>query len=64
MAHWYNPSATTKMCPGFQISGVQLEHLLALLSCFKPKKTRGVSHCDLAIYNKKYLKAKEELWKF
>jgi hypothetical protein len=28
-------------------------------------ETRGVSHCGLAIYNKKkYLKAKEELWKF
>jgi hypothetical protein len=26
-------------------------------------KTRGVSHCSLAIYIKKYLKAKEELWK-
>jgi len=25
--------------------------------------TRGVSHCGHAIYNKKYLKAKEELWK-
>jgi len=25
--------------------------------------TRGVSHCGLAIYIKKYLKAKEELWK-
>jgi hypothetical protein len=24
-------------------------------------KTRGVSHCDLAIYIEKYLKAKEEL---
>jgi len=24
---------------------------------------RGVSHCGLAIYIKKYLKAKEELWK-
>jgi len=24
---------------------------------------RGVSHCVLAIYIKKYLKAKEELWK-
>jgi len=23
-----------------------------------------VSHCGLAIYIKKYLKAKEELWKF
>jgi hypothetical protein len=28
-----------------------------------PKKTRGVSHGGLAIYIKKYLKAKEELWK-
>jgi hypothetical protein len=25
--------------------------------------TSGVSHCRLAIYIKKYLKAKEELWK-
>jgi hypothetical protein len=25
--------------------------------------TRGVSHNGLAIYNKKYLKAKEKLWK-
>jgi hypothetical protein len=24
--------------------------------------TRGVSHCQVAIYIKKYLKAKEELW--
>jgi hypothetical protein len=31
-------------------------------NCTKP--TRGVSHCDLAIYIKKgILKAKEELWK-
>ncbi len=28
------------------------------------KETRGVSHCGLAINIKKYLKAKEELWKF
>jgi hypothetical protein len=28
-----------------------------------PNKTRGASHCGLAIYIKKYLKAKEELWK-
>jgi hypothetical protein len=29
------------------------------------KKTRGVSHCGLAIYIKNYFKAKEEnLWKF
>jgi hypothetical protein len=27
------------------------------------KKERGVSHYGLAIYIKKYLKAKEELWK-
>jgi hypothetical protein len=27
------------------------------------KRTRGVSHCDLAIHIKKYVKAKEELWK-
>jgi hypothetical protein len=26
-------------------------------------QTRGVSYCGLAIYIKKYLKAKEELWK-
>ncbi len=26
-------------------------------------ETRGVSHCRLAVYIKKYLKAKEELWK-
>jgi hypothetical protein len=31
----------------------------------QPTKTRGVSHCGLAMYikKKKYLKAKEELWK-
>jgi hypothetical protein len=28
-----------------------------------PIETRGVSHWGLAIYIKKYLKAKEELWK-
>jgi hypothetical protein len=26
-------------------------------------QTRDVSHCSLAIYIKKYLKAKQELWK-
>jgi hypothetical protein len=26
-------------------------------------KTRGVSHCGLAKYIKKYFEAKEELWK-
>jgi len=29
----------------------------------KQKETRGVSHCGLAIYIYKYLKAKEEMWK-
>jgi hypothetical protein len=29
-----------------------------------PMSTRGMSHGGLAIYIKKYLKAKEELWKF
>jgi hypothetical protein len=29
----------------------------------RDKQTRGVSQCGLAIYIKKYLKAKEELWK-
>jgi hypothetical protein len=28
-----------------------------------PSVTRSVTHCGLAIYIKKYLKAKEELWK-
>ncbi len=30
---------------------------------FWESKTRGVSHSGLAIYIKRYLKAKEELWK-
>jgi hypothetical protein len=30
---------------------------------FLPCLTRGVSHCGFAIYLKKYLKAKKELWK-
>jgi hypothetical protein len=29
---------------------------------FLTETRRGVSHCGLAIYIKKYLKAKEELW--
>jgi len=29
----------------------------------KDQKKRGVSHCGLAIYIEKYLKAKEKLWK-
>jgi hypothetical protein len=30
---------------------------------FDAIKTRGVSHCGLAIYINKYLKAEDELWK-
>jgi hypothetical protein len=47
--------------------GVTLLHFHDSLN--QPKKntegkwTRGVSHSGLAIYIKKYLKAKEELWK-
>jgi hypothetical protein len=37
--------------------------LLAPSSQVHTNPTRGVSHCSLAIYIKKYLKAKEELWK-
>jgi hypothetical protein len=33
------------------------------LSHLEPLTTRGLSHCGLAIYNKKYIKAKEELRK-
>jgi hypothetical protein len=29
----------------------------------KTNKTSGVSHCALAIYIRKYLKAKEDSWK-
>jgi len=36
---------------------------LHLQKTFESKKTRDVSHCGLAIYIKKYLKAKEELCK-
>ncbi len=35
-----------------------------MFTLFKTLLTRGVSHCGLAIYIKKYLKVKEELWKF
>jgi hypothetical protein len=38
--------------------------VVGLDKTFGTNKTRGVSHCGLAIYMKKYLKAKEEeLWK-
>jgi hypothetical protein len=35
-----------------------------MIDTYNTYKTRGVSHCGLAIYIKKYLQAKEELWKF
>ncbi len=38
------------------------EHFTQPLDKPQQNKTRGVSHCSLAIYIKKYLKAKEELW--
>jgi hypothetical protein len=31
---------------------------------WKTLLTGGLSHCSLAIYIQKYLKTKEELWKF
>jgi hypothetical protein len=34
-----------------------------MLRLVKRDVVMGVSHCDLGIYIKKYLKAKEELWK-
>jgi hypothetical protein len=36
---------------------------LHLHKTLESKKIRDVSHCGLAIYIKKYLTAKEELWK-
>jgi len=38
--------------------------LIMLIEKKDPELTRGVSRRGLAIYIKKYLKAKEELWKF
>jgi hypothetical protein len=32
-------------------------------SLYGTKPTRGMSHCGLAIYKKRYLKVKEESWK-
>jgi hypothetical protein len=47
--------------------GLQITlHLNSHVNCFpRPSinPTMGVSHCGLAIYIKKYLKKKEELWK-
>jgi hypothetical protein len=38
--------------------------LILFLSVVGPSYiNKGLSHCGLAIYIKKYLKAKEELWK-
>jgi hypothetical protein len=40
-----------------------MHHWSELMIETMPNLTRGVSHCGLAIYIKKYLRAKEELWK-
>jgi hypothetical protein len=40
-----------------------LSHTLLRLAVHSLKITRGVSHWGLANYIKKYLKAKEKLWK-
>jgi hypothetical protein len=45
---------------GVQQCGAQEASISPIFS-IKIKLTRGVSHCGHAIYNKKYLKAKEEL---
>ncbi len=37
--------------------------LVKVSFCEIEVRTRGESHCGLAIHIKKYLKAKEELWK-
>jgi len=42
---------------------VKLRLSLERVPSKRPSITRGVSHCGLAIYIEKYLKAKEELWK-
>jgi hypothetical protein len=51
-----------------RISGIMMDQgkcLRRSLFCIfsETPETRGVSHYGLAIYIKKYLKAKEELWK-
>jgi hypothetical protein len=42
---------------------LKLHHSIQWAELPKTTPTRGVSHYCLAIYIKKYLKAKEELWK-
>jgi hypothetical protein len=53
---------STKLFSGFSIS--RLVAVFIYPCPTQSKLTRGVSHCGLAIYIKKYLNAKEELWKF
>jgi len=43
---------------------VIVEERVSVSKAPRQLKTRGVSHCGLAIYIKIYFKAKEELWKF
>jgi hypothetical protein len=66
---WLSPIFASTSTP-FQ-GGACLDWGCKKLHCFRTlgtsgpfyKLTRGVTHCGLAIYIKKYLKAKEELWK-
>jgi hypothetical protein len=44
------------------VKGEQLPSYFAIMKTLL-SETRGMSHCGLAIYIKKHLKAKEELWK-
>jgi hypothetical protein len=47
----------------YKCSGASLVHLMLSFSISYPYLTRGLSHCGLAIYIKRYLNAKEEWWK-
>jgi hypothetical protein len=48
-----------------EIKKPRIKHMIRVVgTCILFKQGGGVSHCGLAIYIKKYLKAKEEeLWK-
>jgi hypothetical protein len=48
---------------GFEINLSAISPMKVFKTKQRKKKGGGVSHCGLAIYIKKYLKAKEELWK-
>jgi hypothetical protein len=57
---WKEKSVEPSMCSHW----VQLHRATLVYIRFRSNSTRGVSHHGLAIYIKKYLKAKEELRKF